>query len=439
MSDSRAMAACVILVVVGLACTRCSPEQSGGGDAAFDAAVDAADASPEAGTADAAEIRVDDGADPMAWAPVPGADECELFVGDPKRLALSPPSWTDCGPGCVSSAGPAYSFPVMSRGDSSAAVVSGELILRRVLGNGVTGGPSRQQILRINDGTTLAVVDQRVGGCVITGDAPSAPLAIPFWNAKKGQTAGLANAAGGAPAFAKSWFKTTAIPLTTFAFADGVGWGFKDGTTRVIAPLTADALVTIDVSAAPPSGAVGRGTFVVWRMLLSSASEIRGWRAGETSASVYVKQTDLVRAVAQSDDKLAWISARGPEASLGRFAAADLRWSPRPGKPSEVVETVGPSLPATYGLADLQIGGDFAATIGEPVDRSRPVLIVVQFSTKKIWTLRGGSMDWWNTVLAVSDDEILVGATDLPGTFDQEIRRILRMKTARLDDLAKSW
>jgi len=419
-----------------LACSRCSPtEVASSGDAGFDAIpFYEADAPTEA--------RADQGAeasDPLAWTAVPGGADCELFVGDVTRLALPPPTWSDCGPGCASLAGPAPGFAQMYKGSSSAGIVGGVMLLRRTMGDGVTGGPSRQQLFRVGDGVTLAVVEQRASGCAVLGAAPAAPSAFTFWHPANGLLAGRAGTTPGSIEFAKTWLKTPTLPVTMFEFSGGLGWGFRDGTVRVLSTLL-DTPLTVDSAAGPPFYAAGRGSFVIWPLLLPSGAEIRGWRAGETTR-IFVAEKDVITAVAQSDERIAWISTRGPEADIGKYIAAEVRWSPRPATPASVLITNGPALPASYGLGDLQLGGDFAATIGEGEDRSRALLMVVQLSTKKTWILRGRSTDWFTTVFAISADgsEILVGATDAPGTFSGEIRRLFRLRTDRLDDLVKAW
>lgn len=429
-TSAALLTACLGLV----ACMRCSPAPNSADDGGVaDSAVDSV-AGPDTATAETQETPAD--TEPSGWAPLPLGEECEIVVGDVEKLKLSPPTWASCGPGCLVTEGAAFGYKRMARGASSAAFVDGELLLRRVLDNGITGGASRQQVLRIGDGTTLGIVEQRGTGCVAIGNGPSVPSAMAYWHAKRGLLAATASVAG--VTFSKKWHTAPSLAATFFAYRDGVGWGFADGTVRSLAPVTADTLTLLDAAEGRPDWAVGRKDLVVWPHATPTGYEVRGWHVGTPSGSTYVPPQDVVPSVTLSETRLVWVRARGPDAALGKYSDATLYWSPLPKSPADVVVTTGPALGAAGGLGDVQSSGDFAAAVGVNAE-AKPRLFVVQISTKRVWSLAGASKDVLTGALAVSDAELLVSATDAPGTFSQEVRRLYRFRLDRLDELAATW
>jgi hypothetical protein len=383
-----------------------------------------------------------------AWSPIPGGEACGLYAADLARLRLPREVWASCGPGCLSAT--ALNSPGdrgIHRASAAATYADGEIYLRLE-----SGAPAYTliQLTRLSTGQTLAAELQtsHFESCVLSGAAAHGAFVQPI-HGGPGLFAGLYDPRAGKLTWPTAWLAGP-LPIMTSVFALDGGWGaaFYDGTIRTVTAQAGPALTTIETTPVPSFSAVGAGDRVFWSSLdpARGLEVIKGQVPGR-GVQVFVAQDGNAHQLAASATTLVWVGAHGPEARQGTYQAAELYWSPLPTVPGEVAITRGPALPVPGGLSALQTAGDHAAlvTCQPPRDRAaeelRCQLLVVQLSTRRLWSVRSRPGSVFLDVLAVSPTEVVATEIDAPGrpALLQQVQRLVRLDLAHLDQLAAAW
>jgi len=144
-----------------------------------------------------------------------------------------------------------------------------------------------------------------------------------------------------------------------------------------------------------------------------------------------------IRKLRLSDDRLVWISATPVPG--GSFIDARWHWSPRTADPASIVVHDGPSLPAVIadGGTDMQVGGDWAATVG--YDGTARRIYVWHITTGDTWVLPNRPGFYFGKILAVSPTELVFGeaiATQFP---EEGLANLVRIDLAALPALVAEW
>ncbi len=444
----RARLAALGLVVAG--CPSCTSEESksGAGDAGADVSAPDADAGqlPEAAPKDAGEDVYgsgwDDGtvlSDPGVWTPVPDNRDCGLFVANVVPDPFPQREWKTCGPGCLVGDAP-LPLPrenTVIHGGVTGSERAGEIYFRfeyRVLDRG------RLLITtRLGDGTTTAAMQIRhTPFCGTYGAAADAAFVYPIYHT--GGTARGGIVKGTQPGSPVEWGNWLAFPGSQGSvFAWETGWGMTAGSSIVVNTSASDSKFQTIVKGASEFGVYGRGDLLLWPGGESGGPAVRSYTTKSGEQTLWKTAAGYIQSVAASDDQIAWILVDGPDyLSKYHFNKAELYSSPRATDASGVKASGPVSLaPAEAALADLRVGGGYAASLGCPL-QGGCLVFVVELATGKVWRIptRPNSTYWG--VLAVSATEILVTESDWPQK-DNNIHRLVRFRTDSLDALQSAW
>ncbi len=448
----RARLAALGLVVAG--CPSCTSEESksGAGDAGADVSAPDADAGqlPEAAPKDAGEDVYgsdwDDGtvlSDPAVWTPVPDNRDCGLFVANVVPDPFPKREWKTCGPGCLVGDAPLkltqQNF-VQSAG-VTASERSGEIFFR--LRYGVYGRGTLLVTTRLSDGATIAAAQLRNGGsvCGVYGGAVDSAFLYPI-NGNPLTRAGMVR--GTEPGAPVEWFKWLDFPAVQGSvFTWETGWGMTAGSSIVVNTSASDSKFQTIVKGASEFGVYGRGDLLLWPGGESGGPAVRSYTTKSGEQTLWKTAAGYIQSVAASDDQIAWILVDGPDyPSKYHFNKAELYSSPRATDASGVKASGPVSLaPAEAALADLRVGGGYAAATGcyggDATKAGCPVF-VVQLATGKLWQIPPRPNSGYWGVLAVSATEILVTESDWPQK-DNNIHRLVRFRTDSLDALQSAW
>jgi hypothetical protein len=382
--------------------------------------------------------------DESVWSRVDIGDSCELYEADLARAAFARRNWRACGPGCLVADAPVWgSFATL--GDASASFRKGETFVR-------TSVKSPRGVLthvsRVSDGATVAAVEQRgVANCIGLGGA-DAPLLLPYLIIGGRYVVGRVNAA--VEPSRVGWPGSSVVQAglrTCLPFGWEGGWGicFNDGTIRIVGSNAATTMTQIDAASVPAFSAAARNEMAVWSGWDGATQHyvVRAYTAATGTRALAAVDTGDVSAVALSDDRLVWTGIHGPLIGQGSYESAEIYSSPPAPTSDRIVATRGPSLPVSGGLMTLVTGGDFAATRGcvrADDGGSLCSVLVVQLSTGRLWKVSSRPGNVFNSVLAASSDEILLGEVD-EATGDRYglLLRLVRLSTSALDQIERGW
>ena len=385
--------------------------------------------------------------DPAIWTPVPDNGGCGLYVAKVVPDPFPKRQWSSCGTGCeVSDAQIAMSGFGGNTGDhgvywggTTASERDGRLYLRATFER---PGMILTRVSRLDDGATIAAVEERNVKCAVVGTANDMALVIPILGLNHRDRGGsISGTEPGASVAWSHWLAWSGFGGGAFAWDDGWGEGMNGALYVNTSP---DQTAFQIVHSGNDLEVYGRGKLVVWYASDGGKQNaIESYTvSGGIKTLVKLKQ-GVVWSVALSDTTMAWIVVDGMDWAKYRFTSAALYWSPVATDPSGL-KIHGPvPIPAsadTSGYTELRVGGDYAASHGCPQDTCP--ITVAQLSTGKVWQIppRQASAYWG--VMAVSQDTLLAGETNQPhlSAMDgQYVRRFVRFSTAELDALEKGW
>lgn len=386
--------------------------------------------------------------DASAWEPVNAGSDCLVYAARPDRLPNWKRSWSACGPGCqqASALVPVAVEQMEVKNATAAQIVDGTAYLGvfAYWSEGANKSRGVSYTSRLSDGAIAAAVQFRhsdqcsplaafrdapgvftaaAAGQVRAGRAPLVPGATIHWAPK------LADL----PSVATAGFATHEL----WGVA-GLGGGIRiqnwsDGSVHFIDPLTDTYYFA------------ARDDIVAWPEYPTPHARLMAYWPADHKRAVLLSDPvlDLTK-TATSPERLVWLAETGPEVRSGAYQSAALYWSAFAPGATSVKPVKGPDIPADNGLTEIETGGDYAATFGGTTSADGGVdnrIFVVQLSTGKLWTLHEPPGKQVLRVLAVSDQQILLGAVDWPGTpySMQEIQYILRIDPAKLDELEAAW
>jgi hypothetical protein len=386
------------------------------------------------------------------WQRVANTGPCVLEQADAARLEVLPLTWSACGAGCTTTPakvlatdGDVYDMMASARVDGSDVVVR--------FGTVSSGNYYLLALRRLSDGKLLAAArapgpTQTTCGFATTG--ANAPHTFGFLHGDPPATSGGTSTSGTlvvglvGPA-GLAWSPPVSVPLPlNSTFENDLGWGiaFYDGSLRLKSPVDGSAFTVIDQGTFPVYSTAGWGKLIVSNPGISGSADtvIRAWEPDRPSRTVFSKADTGIPRIALSDTTLAWVGTHGPNRVNGAYTAAELYWAATPAGKDTITPTGSVSLPATSGLASLQVFGDFAAATGND-DRIRQVVFVVRLSDGKRWTIGPRAGATYREVLVVSSQVILVGEVDDSGDpkLGWQIQRLTRFDLSQLDQLAAAW
>lgn len=375
----------------------------------------------------------------LTWTAVRGGEQCGLFSAG-GVANVTPRAWTSCGHGgCETAPAVAFAQTVALRASSVASNIAGDVIFRTVMSDGTNRSV---QIWRLSDGATSAIIQQRdnFASCLPIGGGSDASV-VAFYGATRGLLVGRVTR-DTPVAWPNDWVQTPAGVRSLFSYNELWGAAFKDDTVRLFATGSSTLKVTDTVPGAgfKSTSAPGRAFWSAWDA--GTGREIVRGIGKDGVAATYVAHDANVHVVAASPERLAWIGTHGPLAREGTYTAAELYWSALPSVPADVAITRGPSLTASTDLSHLQIGGDYAATIGcTGAAASDCALIVVNLGSMKVWRLKSRPGNVFTEVLAVNSDSVILAEVAAPfsGSEAQLFKRFVRLRTASLDSLQSAW
>jgi len=368
------------------------------------------------------------------WSPVPGGEDCGLFVADVSKWCFPRRDWKPCGEGCsVAIAGTAPSLNGVLSGNASAAYFQGALwsrfseiktlfsdmvLVSRVLdGLPVTAVLStkenRQCYTLATHGHTPFLIPKNVGSSVLAGHAmPDGRL---VWQA------------GLLPA--------PSIPHSIFDAFDSSGfWGitFDDGSI-VMASAADSVWTTVESSGAASNRSAARKALALYTRWAPAISKniLKAATKGTNSTEELVVGPDNVLTVAMSDDVVAWIGVDGPAWRDGTYASVRTYWSPIGRTAAEMTIAKGPILPITSVGSTVDVAGDWMALegCGRTSDGATDCrVIVVQRSTQQAYFLRAPSGVVW-TLLALAPDQVLLGETDIAKQAGPLVERLALIRS----------
>jgi hypothetical protein len=204
--------------------------------------------------------------DPTVWHCIADDRGCGIYVADLSVKTLPAFTWKTCGPGCEE-ADAVLPIPQPNRTSwpgSSAVEVNGEIVVRLLMEGASTVG-YYYQTFRLSDGKTVYAIQFPVK-CASAGWTNDGALALPIVDDpfKSVRTVSALSANPGAELAWSNWVNLPgAMPTTFFAWEDGWGLTFMDGSLRVVTSQDATSLTTID-KGAPIYEVASRNHLVVW-------------------------------------------------------------------------------------------------------------------------------------------------------------------------------
>lgn len=437
-------------------CSSCESEPLG---PAADGGQDALDAPDSASTADADSATCaplpDTGTvltDPAVWKCVPDDRGCGTYVANAMPDPFPKFTWKGCGGGCeVADAVLPVSVSNSTSWTSSGATTVGNQIVTR-LHIYAEQGVSLFLASRLADSATIYAVQDRhcIAGTPTNDGALGLPIFKPSgeWSVERVRAVRAPSADPAAKLEWSSWIPTPALPTSFFAWEDGWGATFQDGTVRAVTSADATSFTVLD-TASTVYEVASRNHLVAWPGDDGTGRrQVKAWGLQNglqvlwtTAQGLDAAASEYVNSVALSDQRLVWIVVNGPGY---KFTQARVLWSPFATLPSEVQVTEGPSIPAIGSLHELRTGGDYAAAHGcyeTGPETGECSVFVVRFSTKQIWKIPPRPGGTYLNVMAVSDEYVLVGETNNPvvGDDSKTIRRLVRFQTSQLDALEAAW
>lgn len=386
--------------------------------------------------------------DASAWEPVDAGADCLVYAAKPDRLPELKRAWSSCGPGCeMASALVPIAAKQMAIKNATAARIENGIAYVRVFADwsdGVTATRGVSYTSRLSDGAIIAAVNFRdTDSCnpyAVFRDAPGVFSAY----AKGRLRAGRADLVPGATIhWAPSLAELPQVAGAGFATHDAWGVSGTDETLRAQSWSTG-TLRFIDTNT-DTYFIAARDDIVVWPEYASPHARLKAWWPASNKVAVLLADPALdLTKTAISSNRLVWLAETGPDVHDGAYQSARLYWSALPPGATSVSPVKGPAIPADNGLTEIETGGDYAATFGAATASDGGVderIFVIQLSTSKLWALHEPPGRKVLRVLAVSDQQILLGAVDWPGPpyFLQQIQYILRVDPAKLDELEAAW
>jgi hypothetical protein len=297
-------------------------------------------------------------------------------------------------------------------------------------------GKKIQELMRLSDEKTLAVLRSDWPTCMTGGVAPSPSpfilkvlqdthvvehkLAVYYPKPDK-----LDVLAGGL---------FTGVDWSWFSWDEG--WGLIDGN-KVRLGLTPGSAETVTVYGDKGEQSYGHAArdMVAW---VDGAkyfpTPIRRWTK-ELGVGILYSPPDYSVRLAMSDDTIAWIGGHPDPDQLWVNTATELYWAPW--SKTALTPTKGPDITNMMSVGeDLIVGGDhLVLTAGGP--GFGPVgLIVVQMSTQKKWYLYAPS-EHILTPIAISKTEMLV--QELGPQPKLDFLNYRRYDLTKLDELSGPW
>jgi hypothetical protein len=385
-----------------------------------------------------------------AWTSVPGAAPCALEVADPPQIDIVPFVWTDCGPGCTTTAAKVLATDeyVFNRLASARNYPDGVHVRLATMRGSVY---YLNAVRRLSDGALLAAV--RAAGdtrkiCGLIGFAPSAPHVIGFQKADSAQAGSLGTTVvaflqSGTLGWAPPAPGLSTIQTSVVEYDIGWGLGLYDGTLRVMMPASSTPLAIVDRGSYPAYSAVGWGSLVISNPAPSGSPDevIRAWDPQQPSRTIVAQADTGIPAIALSATTMAWVGVHGPGRRDGTYTAAELYFTPFPAGQDAAPIMGGTPIPAVNGLLELQTWNDHAAALGVLAGSTNFVLFVVRLSDGHLWTIKQRPGAVFMRVLALSPTEIVVGENDNNSdpALASQVQHLTRYQLARLDDLAAAW
>jgi hypothetical protein len=435
------VAAVAVLITAGLgACSSSDDDDANANDAGAEANASAPQVPPDndaSGTAPPLAKLADLVADDSVWSLLANPGQCNLreakVVPDPfpKR------TWTSCGPGC--SVTPA-NLPFQEGGlvdlHPSGCFIDGEVYLATSMRAGSLGRIGRVE--RLSDGATLAAwLDRgkyRPERSCISSWQGSAPLLFTLYD-ERGVLFGRAPRTPGSPVVWNStWVEDLPdIANERFLADDGYGVGTEGALLFLKAP-TATSSIDLQGDA---HAAHGLGDQIVWG---GGSGVLRSYTAAGGALDLLSVAPRIVRAVRLSDARLVWF-----DAARNGDLLTDLRWhwSPRARAPAAVVVHDGPAIPIVTDSTGMQLGGDWAATMGcgSTTTLNESNVHIWNITTGESWVLPQRPGWFFYRVVAISPWDLLLGEipfSETPSTADH-ISNFVRLDLSALPAIVEAW
>ncbi len=420
------------IVFAGIGCSGCpatsSPAQADA--AAGDAEVGPSDAAIEV-TPDVSGVdRSPDAIGDAVWSIIPGGEPCGLRSGDVSKAALPPLVWDKCGEGCTFSDPLLAGFVGIRETSVRGEERDGDLYVSMENGR---PGEAITRILRLSDGRTVGLVQQRsnFADCGVGAVSPFRLIAVQSKSALH-LPARVTPEAVPPIRWATGWVSIPGLQTSVFAAGDGLGFVLYAGAIRWLANDDATGTSVVDTFSGVVDRSAARGTFAVWPLVEGGVPAIRGMYAGEAVQTFANPPLEVV-GVALAATSMVWTAAK-PKSS-GGYEYVEIQASPLPKSPKDVVVARGPALPSYAGVSRPATAGDFVAALGLALSTDlSPTLFVVQVSTKKLWSIHSRPGNTFTDVYAMSGTEILIGERT-----DAILKRLLRLRLDRLDELVAAW
>lgn len=346
-----------------------------------------------------------------AWKPVSTLPGCDVRVADGGVLPPWPGFlWKSCGAGCERAevvAGPSAVFKGAQRPGTRGVLVGSDYVLTISAGVREANKPGIAWGMTVNarTGTPIAFLGEFSAKCLVSFPGLSTnALALRVNGA--GATVQVAHVPiqpGGSVAWASPVFTNNVGEF----IARSSGWMElrANALLRQSPALASTAFTTVHTIPGAAYRPLPLGETVAW-VEFGSRLTIGGWSAQRGGRTLVQDPNYHAAHFAAGAKWLAWVGVTGSQANLGSYDTARLYWAAFDSDPESVTAQSSISLPVANSVEPIVGGGDYVAMqAGTAALPSR--IIVVNVVDQATWTI-DGSLDGYDTPLAVFDDTLLV-------------------------------
>jgi hypothetical protein len=332
--------------------------------------------------------------------------------------------------------------------------LNGELYLKSA--GGWNDPPGQLWTLsKLSNGETLTAIrqDKNLAGCVHVADGSSAALTFAFSMSNPGKYLGARYDVGVASLLWQAGWIEDGPGSAPFQWNEGWGLAFGSGKVGVIHSPQDLSFTQLAKEDATVFDVNGTGSWLIWGGFQSGGEgdRIRSYHTiggVKTIASTGSTAGSTLRHPFTDGKRVAWNAMHHAQSS-SEVDSRDLVWADLP---ADNLGTAGPEhvIPLNNVVVDetqLRVLGDYGvirdcaqdSASGNQYCYAR--VVVVHLPTGKIWRIKHRPAKDYNYVLAITQEEILIGERSFPSIIGDEsaIETYLRFRLDSLDSLQAAW